>query len=246
MNLLMRRVLAGFALVMADPAMAQVASTMPTVKDGETLVLVEARGITKVRPDYMVIEAGVFTSGKSARDAVDENNRAMQRVIEMLRADGINPSEVRTIDFDVDPKVDKDEPSTILAYEVNNRLRIELREFDRAGDTVSALFDAGANSVSGPSFRIDEKTELEAADVAERDAISFARKQAERIADQLGMRVSRVLRVSNRDIEFSRNYGGDNGGFIVVTGSRIAPTPIEPGVIDFSVDLYVEFALVPK
>ncbi len=246
MRRLAKAAMASASLALAVPVAAQAPSSMPVINDGETLVLVEAHGTTEVVPDYMVVEAGVVTSRATAREAVDENNRKMQRVIEALRTDGIRPSEVRTTDFAVSPRYRDRNETEIVAYEVRNELWIELRDFARAGDTISALFDAGANSVSGPRFRIDPDTELVAADAAQRDAIDFARNQAERVAEQLGLRVSRVLRVSDRDIRFNREYGGDSGGFIVVTGSRIASTPIEPGVMPFHVDLYIEFALVPN
>ena len=129
-----------------------------------------------------------------------------------------------------------------------NTVIIELRDVTSAGLTISTLFDAGANKVEGPRFNIDEATYQRAASEGERLALEDARRQAENLAGALGMRVSRVLRVSNREIDFNREYGvRRGGGLIMVTGSRVttSPTPLEPGEIDFEVELFVEFALVP-
>lgn len=235
---------AAIAVMVPQIARAQQPSVMPVVREGETLVLVEAEGIAKVKPDFMTISAGVVTTGSTAKQSVDENNRKMSAVLTALRSAGIRPTEVRTEDFRVTPKFSDDDEREIATYEVRNTVQIELRDFARAGDTISALFDAGANNVSGPLFNVDDNTYSTAASAAETDALRAARRQADTIAGQLGLRVSRVLRVSNREIKFSRDYGERNGGMIVVTGSRIAPTPIEPGEMDFEVELFVEFALV--
>ncbi|WP_370030407.1 SIMPL domain-containing protein [Qipengyuania mesophila] len=222
-------------------------AVMPLVQPGETLALIEARGQTKVKPDFMVVTIGVATVGRSATAAVDENNRKMAAVLEALKSEGIELHKIRTSDFDVSPE-HRDDRSTleIVGYKVRNEIEVELRQLDMAGTVLSTVFDAGANDVSGPNFGIDETTHSAAAETAEALALADARRQAANLAKNLEMRVSRVLRLSNVEIDFDRDYGWRGGNSIVVTGSRIAPTPIEPGELDFVVTLFVEFALVAR
>jgi uncharacterized protein YggE len=65
---------------------------------------------------------------------------------------------------------------------------------------------------------------------------------ADDCAAALGMRVARVLRVSERG-QFEMD--SDNSA-IVVTGSRIPPTPLAPGEIPVRVTVWIDYALVPR
>lgn len=236
-------------------ALASIASTasandavQPVVEKGETLVLVEASGVTKVRPDIARFELGVVTVGLTAREALNANNDRMARVIAALKDEGIEASNIQTSDFRVSPqyrdKRDSNELSDIIGYRVTNEVYVEFRDLERAGDIVSLSFDAGANTVSGPRFRIDDAKYEVAANSAEQAAIKESRRSAENIARSLGLKVSRVLRVSNTKIDFDNSMGERGGDYIVVTGSRIAPTPIEAGEMSFSAEVFVEYALV--
>jgi|GEM_PF-5962352 len=75
---------------------------------------------------------------------------------------------------------------------------------------------------------------------ARRLAIAAATEEAEEYADALGMRIARVLRVSER----SARSGSD--GYITVTGNRSSGTPIEPGDLETQVQVWVDYALAPR
>ena len=77
---------------------------------------------------------------------------------------------------------------------------------------IAAAFGAGANSVNGPNLgsQDPQKGQAEARDAA----IANARAEAEAYAKGLGMRVARVLRVSERG-----NYARQD---LYVTASRVA------------------------
>jgi hypothetical protein len=128
----------------------------------------------------------------------------------------------------------------ITGYIARNEVELRLRDLARAGQVVSDLFSAGANQVRGPEFSHSDPRP--ARDRARRNAVTSAQAEATAYADALGMRVSRVLRVSQR----GPFEGEDQGSSIVVTGSRIAATPIEPGEISTRVRVWVDYALLPR
>lgn len=241
--------LVGAALLSAAPVNAQQArSVMPLVELGETLLLVEAEGSTTVKPELMGIEFEVVSTGDTAEAALASNNADMTRVIEAIKQFEMEPDGLRTSEFGLGPQFPNDRRSgdrtEIIGYKANNSVKVLTSELDKAGAMIAAAFEAGANSVSGPGFDVREETAESAIRIAERDALSSARAQADNIASALDMQVSRVLRVSDRRVDFDRGY--DRGSFIVVTGSRIQPTPLEVGTLPVSVELFVEYALVPK
>jgi uncharacterized protein YggE len=241
----MRLVAAFLALALAAPAAAQNARL--ELRPGETLLEVEARGHQQSRPDVMTISAGVVTTGASAAEALRQNSILANRMIELVRSRNVGERDVRTTELRIAPRFERrprgedDDPEIgrrIIGYVASNRVELRLRDLGRAPELLDALLQAGANSVQGPRFSLSNERPARLA--AQRDAVRLAREEAEIYADALGMRVTRVLRVSER----SRSTG--DGDAIIVTGSRIPAPPIEPGEIETEVRVWVDFALAPQ
>src|SRR4029453_11476042 len=118
------------------------------------------------------------------------------------------------------PYVPPTEVARIIGYEARNTVQVRVRRLPQMGKIIDTLIEAGANQVDGPSFTLDEPRE--ALDEARREAIAVGRQRAELYAQATGMRVARLLSVS------------EGGGYypvqaIAVTGSRLsyggAPPP---------------------
>jgi len=101
------------------------------------------------------------------------------------------------------------------------------------------MFLAGANTVGGPTFSLSDSKPAERQ--ARTAAVAAALEEAETYASALNMRVGRVLRVSERG-----DFDEEGGEYIVVTGSRIRRTPIEPGELTTRVNVWIDYALVPR
>ncbi|HEX4738923.1 MAG TPA: SIMPL domain-containing protein [Allosphingosinicella sp.] len=215
---------------------------------GEVLMQVQASGEARTRPDVMSINAGVVTTGQTAKAAVAANNTLANRLLDAVRGQGVAPKDVQTQELSVRPQFDRTDetrasetgrPPRIVGYIATNNLTLTLRDLGKAPDIVDALFEAGANNVQGPNFSLSHPEPAQAE--ARRAAVAAARAQADEYASALGMRVSRVLRVSERGAfeQEARN------GTIMVTGSRIPRTPLEPGEITTRITVWIDFAMVP-
>lgn len=240
----MRLAVVAVALLLAAGSAA--AQNAPlTLQPGETLLEVQAEGKHRDRPDVMAIDAGVVTTGRTAGEALAANNVAATRVIAAVRALGIVPSDVQTSELNVHPRYqrrngdDNEEDGPIIGYSVTNRVSLRIRDLSRASALIDALLTAGANNIRGPHFSLSDGTAATAA--ARRDSIAQARIQAETYAAALGMRISRVMRVSERSRQVGEGYDS-----IIVTGSRIPATPLEPGEVTTSVRTWIDFALAPQ
>lgn len=240
-------VLAAATLFAAMPVIGQTA--VPSLAPGEALLSVEATGSVRTRPDTMSMGAGTVSVGASAADAVAANAAMAQRVIAAIRSLGIEAGDVRTSSFSVQPRFegnrDSDRPGPdgrpprIVGYVVENRFQITLRDLANAERLIARLFEAGVNSVQGPSFSLADDRAARRA--AERAAIAEARAQAENYAAAAGRRLGRIIRISHQ-----RSSTDSSGEAIIVTGSRIRATPIEPGEIETEATIFVDFALAPQ
>jgi uncharacterized protein YggE len=232
--------LIGVGLLLSVPAAGQDRS--PRVEG--TIVQIEADGVATFKPDTMWVSASVVTTGRTAAQALDRNNLQAQRLIDAVKTSGIPLGELQTSELTVTAQfaeADRDQDDSvpvITGYVARNTLEVELTDVATAGQLISSMFEAGANGIRGPSFGLRDP--VPAQREAERRAIAAARAEAENYAAALGMRVVRVLRVSDR-----RFQEPDDGTTIVVTGSRIRATPLEPGDVDYVSTMYAEFLLEP-
>lgn len=242
---LVLRVIALLAMGWASAPLA--AQPAIALAPGEALLNVEVEGVARSRPDMMSINAGTVTAGATAAEAVAANAALAQRLIAAVRRLGIEPRDVRTTSFSVEPQFegDRERPTAdgraprITGYVVTNSVQVRLRELGNAERLIAGLFEAGAHSVRGPYFGLND--ERMARRAAERDAVTQARAEADNYASAAGRRVSRLLRISER-----RTWTDNDGEAIVVTGSRIPATPVEPGEIETRVRLFVDFVLAPE
>lgn len=220
------------------------------LRPGETLLEVSAEGVSRDRPTILTISTGVVSVGPTAIEALEANSVEMNAVIDAVRSLGIEAHDIQTSDLRVEPQFaeqpdDYDsyrnpEPPRIIGYIARNTVELRLRSLDRASGIIGALFEAGANDVNGPNFDLDDETRPAALEAARADAVANAQTQAESYARAFGMRIARVIRVSERS---SRSGGGER---IIVTATRITGTPVEPGEIETEVRLWLDYALVPR
>ncbi|MFN2260113.1 MAG: SIMPL domain-containing protein [Parasphingopyxis sp.] len=163
--------------------------------EGTRLDIVATGQVTRV-PDLVVINAGVVTEAATAQAALSENNRRMRSVLDALEAAGIAERDIQTSSINLNPRYDYQERSEprLVGYNASNQLSIRFREIERAGQIIDALVGQGVNQINGPSLEIDNPDE--AMDEARLDALTKARARAELYAGGLGMRVARIVAIS--------------------------------------------------
>lgn len=201
------------------------------------------------RPDTMTIFAGTVTTGATAPEAVAANASLAQRLIAAVRGSGIAARDVKTLSFNVRPSFENNRgelgpdgrPPRITGYVVTNQIQVQLRDLAGAGALIGRLFEAGANSVRGPSFSLTDDRSARRA--AERAAIVEARAEAENYAAAVGKRVGRIVRIGDRRVSTP-----PTSSEIVMMASYAAsePTPVQPGELTTRASVYVDFALVDR
>ena len=235
---MVRTSLVVLALLLSLPASAQEARLLPN----ETLLEVEARGSVRAVPDQAEFSTGVTTDGRTARAAMEANAVAANRLIEAVTSAGLPTIDQRTSNLSVRAQyrkdADGDDTGEILGYRATNRLTLTVKDIAKAQFILDALAKAGATEVDGPNFSFRDDEPLKRS--ARHNAIAAASREADDYSGALGLRRSRVIRVSERAARSSEGSG------IIVTGSRNASAPILPGQQEISVTVWVDYALAPK
>ncbi len=232
---------AAFAVLAAAavPPAAQAQTQGQVVLAEGTLLTVNADGSSEARPDMAIVNLGVTTEGQTAAAALAENARRMTALTAALRRAGVAERDIQTSNVSVYPQqvYGEGQAPRITGYQANNSVTVKVRRIDNTGRVIDAAVGAGGNTVNGVSFtHADPDAQL---DVARRDAIAEARRRAELYANALGMRVNRIVSVSE---------GGGYAPPMPVALERFqaqdaAATPISPGEIETRVSVNVTFEL---
>lgn len=235
----MIRLLSAAALAATVP-LAATAQTAPvaTVNEG-TLLDVVAEGRVNRVPDIAVIRAGVVSQGATAAEALSANARQMASVLAALKAAGIADRDIQTATISLSPqyRYAENQPPVITGYQANNSVSVKFRNIARSGTILDTLVKQGANQIDGPSLTIDAIDS--AMDEARVDAVKRARARAALYAGALGMRVDRILMVSE----------GSDGGApgpvpqMMVRAEAKDSTQIAPGEQQVSANVRIRFLL---
>ena len=182
------------ALSLAAPAAAQQASITQTIT-GTRLDINATGEVTRV-PDVAVITAGVVTRSATATGALQDAAGRIQRVLAALKSAGVADRDIQTSNVSLNPeyRYPENQSPQLVGYTASNQLTIRFRDIRNSGKILDALVAQGANQINGPDLTID-KPEA-ALDEARANAIAIGRARAELYARSLGLRVVRVVSVS--------------------------------------------------
>jgi uncharacterized protein YggE len=179
------------------PAAAEAQQTINfTQPVSGTRLDISATGETTRVPDIAIISAGVVTRAATARAALEQNAARMERVRAALKRAGIADRDIQTSNISLNPeyRYAENQAPKLVGYTASNQVSVRFRDIARSGDILDALVAEGANQINGPSLTIDKPEE--ALDEARTKALAAGRARAELYARSLGMRVVRLLSVS--------------------------------------------------
>ena len=183
------------AVAVASPAIAQQTTTVSQVIAGTRLDLSATGEVSRV-PDIANINAGVITRAATATAALEENSAQMNRVRDALKRAGIADRDIQTSTISLNPeyRYADNQPPALTGYTASNQVNVRFRDIRNTGKILDALVAQGANQISGPNLTIDQPDA--ALDEARTKALAVGRARAELYARSLGMRVVRLLAVT--------------------------------------------------
>jgi len=204
-----------------------------------TMLNVVAEGRSTRVPDVAVIRAGVVINAPTASAALSQNSVQMSKVLAALKAAGVAERDVQTERVSLQPqyRYENNQPPQLTGYQASNTVSVRFRDIARSGAILDALVNQGANSIEGPNFLIDQPEA--AMDEARIDAVKRARARAELYAQAAGLRVDRILSIS----EGAETPGPLPMPTVRMMAAKDASTPVVAGEQEVNVTLMVRFLL---
>lgn len=178
-----------------------------SAEDGpQRTISVVGTGSVAASPDMAEVTAGVLTQADTASAALAANTAAVKKLFDVLKAAKVAERDMQTRGFSVSPMMERRDrnisPPRIVGYQVSNQVAVRVRDLDSLGKLLDSLISAGANRVNGIRFTFSNPREL--ADWSRSRAVEDAKRKAELYAKTAGIRVGRVLTISEQSVSVPR------------------------------------------
>jgi len=214
------------APVVALVALAVLLVAAPLPALARPTVEATGEGEVSLPPDLAMLSLGVTTDAPTAKEALENNARAMTAVVAALAQAGFAAPDVATRAVSLTPLMDHRQGAEpkIVAYRANNTVQVKTKDPASIGRALDAGVGAGAHVSGGIAFTLADSrpAETQALKLATQDA----QRRATAMAEALGMRLGRIVEVQAVDVE---RPGPRYETMAARAGAT--PTPIEPGLI---------------
>jgi uncharacterized protein YggE len=219
-------------------------TTTVAVPAGYTTGLtVSGQGQVELAPDVAYVTIGVHTEAADISEAVSQNADQVANVMEALVGMGVAREDMQTSNFSLYTGEDYD-PFTGQSlgplYTVDNTVNVTVRDLENMGNLLDGAISAGANSIWGVTFDVDDKDA--AMQEARDEALAEAMSEAEALATAAGVNLGGIqsLTYSNVSTGYYGPYYGMGGGG---GGAAESATSIVPGLITVTAEVVVSYTI---
>ena len=235
------RSLLGAALLapaLAVPSQAQQAAPAAPARPFDGIV-VQGVGEVRARPNIARLTLGVQTQDKDAQRAAQANATRTTALIAALRGAGVAEADIQTAGFSISPQYDyrprpvdgAPEPAQpqqpiLTGYQVNNEVRVVVRQLANASRVLDAAIRAGANTAGGVAFDLDDRSASR--DEALRRAVADATRKSSVLARAAGIQRINLASIVEGSADSPRPFADFARAEVATTQ---ASTPVAPGEI---------------
>lgn len=205
---------------------------------------VAGEGKTTVKPDIAVFTAGVVAQAAKVKDAQAENTKKSNAIIDFLKKSGVDEKDIKTIEYNIYPQYSSSyplpcvfpgpcpmttvRPPEIVSYQVRQTVQIKVRDLGKVDDLLSGVVSAGANEVGSITFKVDDPEVVRAA--ARKKAIDNAMAKAQTLANDLGVRLKKIVSYSDDSVPPYPPPYAMSGLEMGMAMASSAPSPqVQPG-----------------
>ena len=200
-------------------------------------ITVTGTGTVSGTPDTLRLDLSITTRADSVGRALADASGTMARVRKSLKASGVGAKDLQTSNLSISPDYayPSDDSPRITGYTVSQGVSVTLRDFSKAGQTITDATRAGGNAVQVGGIRLDLADTSTLVTAARDRAVANARTKAEQYARATGRKLGQVLSLSEAvseppSVMLPRAAAADKG------------VPIEPGSQDVDVSVTVVYA----
>jgi len=218
----------------------------------QNVINVNGRGEVFILPDTATFSFSVTAEDKTAQDVQKKVTEKMNPIIEALKAEGIDEKDIRTDGYNLYPRYEygrgmptiyfeSQENRTLVGYELSHSITVKVKKVDDAGRILGLVGGLGATNLSSINFTVGDEEGVRRD--ARKMAIDNAEKKAKELADDLDVRLVRIVNFSESG-PVMPFYAREADMKIQDTGASAAPSPEIPmGENQFVSDVYITYEI---
>ncbi|MEP7290583.1 MAG: SIMPL domain-containing protein [Chloroflexota bacterium] len=227
------------AAIVALPAFAQSETVLPPPTYPENTITVTGYGTVTGAPDIATVDVGVDVFKTTVSEAFSEANATLQQIIDALTAIGIAPEDIQTTNLSVysTTRFNSESSSDEPGYNVTNTVHVIVRDVTQVEDVIDAAINAGASTLYGLNFAIQDRSALETR--ARAAAMQDAAARASEYASLVNAELSDVIVV----VETQLGGGVPLANFYGRSGDTAQSAVVAPGQTDVQIQVNVTYRL---
>jgi uncharacterized protein YggE len=208
-------------------------------------LFVTGSATNETKPDKVTVSLGVETTNSTAQAALTANSYLMNKVLDALKAAGVQENETSTSTFSITPNYNYSSNTNqgrLIGFTVTNSIQIESSNMESVSKWIDVAVSAGANNVNNIYFSLSDKKLDNMKNSLLKDAIDNAKTKADIAASAAGLKVVGVKSISVVEVSSpppvpiyrAQEFAG---------GAAPSPTPILSGQQDVSASVDIIYLI---
>jgi len=205
----------------------------------EHTITVTGTGRVTLAPNIADLRLGVNITRPTANAARDEAAAAMTKVVAAIKKAGVADKDIQTAMLSLQPVYDysTNGQGKLTGFNVVNIVAITVRDISKVGDLVDASVAAGATSVDGVSFRVDNETAAESQ--ARTAAVADAKAKAQALASAAGVTLAGVSSIAENSSTVPQPIPYAAGA----PAKDAMSTPVSPGTMEIDIVVTIVYRI---
>ena len=237
-------VLLALVLAARGPAVAATLPAAGTPPGGGIAqgILTVGDATVKVKPDLALLGIGATAQADTAERAQALVAQRVDRILSQAKTLGFADKDIRTVGYNIAPQYayDQGKAPRITGYQAMQMLQLTLRQVDQAGAALDKLVQNDGATNASVTFGLDDPKIPQAE--ARKLAVADARSKADAMAQTAGVRVGRILAITDSGSPQPIPYTRLDQGM----GPVAAPAPatqVPAGELQVIVHVQVQFEI---
>ncbi len=184
------------------------------------------------KPDVASVSIGVIHEAPEVSVVIYKSTDKMNAIIKAIKDLGVDEKDIQTTQYSITPQYNwtEKEGRVLEGYSAQQSIQVKIRNFDKIGDILDKASANGANNVGNLQFTIDDLEKVRAE--ARQKAIEEAKTKAETLAKQAGLKIVKLINISEGYGDYLQPFGAKGAGF-AMESANVAPE-IEAGQMEIN------------
>ena len=199
-------------------------------------ISVNGKGEAVSIPDIATFSFSVTETAKTVADAQKASTDKTNNALKAIKAGGVADKDIKTLSYSINPHYEYTTPactasgcpggkSVLTGYDVSQTIEVKVRNLTKAGELFDSIGSVGVQNVNGLSFSIDDIDSVRA--IARAQAITIAKEKAQKIANDLGVKLVRITSFYDSGDNAIMPYASDS---MVGSGVMMAKVSAAPQI----------------